>query len=188
MIDLRKIAIIFVVGILFSIFVWALAEAIHPSPRYEDFCTGNERFAVPLSKVDREGVDCPDFTGPTIAEQDTCEEQHGNINYRYDESSCAVSWNCQTCNYQYQEAQKQFNLSFFIISSILGLIAIGIGLYLPGDKISHWVASGFMLGGIISLFIGTARYFGDLGRYTRPVIILLELIIVIYIFYKKMKK
>lgn len=185
MLDLRKILVIFIVATLFAIFVWAFAEAVYPSPKYEDFCR-QEYFpkAVPLR--DGASADCPKISGPSTAEQEGCAGRHGMVQYQYD-AECPISWACETCQYEYDQAQKQFNYYFFIVSSILGLIAIALGLYLPATSVNQWIATGFMLGGLISLFIGTARYFGELGRFTKPVIILIELLIVIYIFYKKIR-
>ena len=44
-----------------------------------------------------------------------------------------------------------------------------------------------MLGGLVTLFFGTFRYYEYLGRYVKPIVILVELIIVIYLSYKKLK-
>ncbi len=188
MIDLRKILIIFIIAVLFSVFVHALIEAVHPSPEYEDFCEENFRFAKPISQVEKK--DCAEFTGPTENEETNCRENNGGIQYTYDEYGCPEKWKCETCQYDYNEARTYHNFIVFIISSIFGLIAIILGLYIPISKnpVNHWVSTGFMLGGLITLFIGTIRYFADMGRYIRPAVILIELIIVIYIAYKKIKK
>ena len=70
----------------------------------------------------------------------------------------------------------------------MGLIALIAGLYLPKKKnpINEWVGSGFLLGGILTILVGTVRYFGDMGRYARPIIILVELVLVIYLAYRKL--
>lgn len=187
MIDLRKILIIFIIAVLFSVFVFALIEAIHPSSEYSDFCK-NERFPKPISQV--RDPECKEFIGPTEVQQEECGSTKGNIDYTYDENACPTKWSCNTCQFEYDEARKYHNFIVFIISSIFGLLAIAIGLYLPITKnpVNHWVSTGFMLGGLITLFIGTIRYFADMGRYIRPAVILIELIIVIYISYKKIKK
>src|SRR3989344_5118076 len=185
MLDLRKILVIFIVATLFAIFVWAFAEAVYPAPKYEDFCR-QEYYPRAMAVKEPGSADCPKIEGPSSAEQDACADRHGFIQYQYD-TECPISWACETCQYEYDAARKQFNYYFFIISSILGLIAIALGLYLPASNVNQWISTGFMLGGLVSLFIGTARYFGELGRFTKPAIILIELLIVIYIFYKKIK-
>jgi len=187
MIDLRKILIIFIIAVLFSVFVQALIIAVHPSPKYEEFCESEDRFAKPIT-IER--ANCTNIVSPTETEQENCKEIHGNIQYIYNEYGCPKKWKCETCQYEYDEARRYHNFIIFIISSIFGLIAIAIGLYLPITKnpVNHWISTGFMLGGLITLFIGTIVYYNDMGRYIRPVIMLVELVIVIYISYKKIKK
>ncbi|MFH1408523.1 MAG: hypothetical protein ABIH34_01320, partial [Nanoarchaeota archaeon] len=69
-------------------------------------------------------------------------------------------------------------------------VVIIIGLYLPAEKnvLNEWIGSGFLLGGLITLFIGTALYFSDFLRWLRPIVILFELGLVIFISYRKLKK
>ena len=76
-----------------------------------------------------------------------------------------------------------------MVTALLGLVAIILGLYLPKDinSLNEWIGTGFMFGGLISVFIGTARYFQDMHKIVRPIIILIELILVILITYKKLK-
>ncbi|MCH7561185.1 MAG: hypothetical protein IIC67_07455, partial [Thaumarchaeota archaeon] len=140
--------------------------------------------------LDKLNNDCEDITGPSEQEQTDCSKSKGYVEYRYNEFNCPTSWTCQTCGVSYNEAQKEHNYLVFIVSSILGLIAIALALYLPLKKnhLNQWISTGFMLGGLITLFIGTIRFFSELGRFVRPVVILAELIIVIYIAYKKIKK
>ncbi|MFH1053952.1 MAG: hypothetical protein V1740_06055 [Candidatus Woesearchaeota archaeon] len=178
----RKILIIFVIGILYSIFVQSLIEAIYPSPDYDDYCMGIIEPRVLPEKVQRpENCSFLDTTD--------CIRSGGDPDYTYDTEGCAVSFDCNYCRQELDKDMEKYNLIVFIISSIFGLIAIAIGLYLPqSNSLNEWVATGFMLGGLLSLFIGTARYYSDMARMIRPVIIFIELVIVIYIAYKKIKK
>ena len=151
--DIRKIIIILVIGALFAFFVAALAEAIHKSPDYNDYCG---EFEKPY-ELDQEDFD-------------------------------NVAW--KECNERYDSAMATHNLYVFYISIIFGLIAIIVGLMLPGhkDDLNQWVGSGFMLGGFFTLFYGTVRAYGDLDRFLRPIVLLIELLIVIYVSYKKIGK
>ncbi|MBU1198888.1 MAG: hypothetical protein KKF46_02990 [Nanoarchaeota archaeon] len=38
MADVRKILVVFLIGILFAVFVYSLTEAIYQSPQYDDYC------------------------------------------------------------------------------------------------------------------------------------------------------
>lgn len=94
------------------------------------------------------------------------------------------------CQENYDAANEKYNMVVFYVSVLLGLMAIILGLYLPGhkDDLNLWIGSGFMLGGFFTLFVGTARAYSDLHRIIRPIVLLLELLIVIYVSYKKMGK
>ena len=188
MIDLRKIAIIFVIAILYAIFVTTFIDAVYERPKYQDFC--EEQSIRPVRIGISEGVTCPTIQEPTEEESKACREQKGIIEYKYGANGCATSFKCETCKKFYDEAREKHSFVSFILSSILALLAVAVGLYLPTRKnpLHEWVGTGFILGGLIALFIGTARYFGDLNRVVRPIIILVELLIVIYISYKQLKK
>ena len=182
--DIRKIVIIFVVAILFAVLVFSVIEAIYPSPTYEDFCT-KDRYSV-AQPVVKQPIDCNNL--PVLAkDQNSCSQNKGFIRFNYDSNGCAVSYECDTCQFEYDNARERYNQYVFYISAILSLLAIFVGLYLPAEQntLNEWIGTGFMLGGAFSLIVGTVRTFTDLGRYIRPIIILLELILVIYIAYKK---
>jgi len=187
--DLRKIGIIFIIAALYSIFVFTTIEAVYPRPDYSDFCT--ERFYPEkprLAPRERE-ISCPDYDAPTQEQVDQCAEQKGFPDYQYDGNGCAIEYKgCNFCQKNLDDAKEQHDFISFIISTIFALIAIIIGLYLPigKQKLNEWIGTGFMLGGIITLFLGTALFFGELHRFVKPIIILLELILIIYIAYRKL--
>lgn len=171
MVDVRKILIIFVVGILYAIFVNSFIDAVYEAPEYDEFCDVR---AVPIMNKDCEPIPVP--------------KCYGQLEYEYDSNNCPISVLCNECNADYREARESYNLVVFIISSIFGLLAIVAALYLPLKKnVIQWIATGFMLGGLVSIFIGTARYYADMARLLRPFIILIELLIIIYVSYKKIK-
>ncbi|MEK6826716.1 MAG: hypothetical protein AABX90_03735, partial [Nanoarchaeota archaeon] len=70
----------------------------------------------------------------------------------------------------------------FIVSMILGVIAIIISLLIAIDSISI----GFMAGGILVVIVALIRYWSELGDKLRFVILTLVLIILIWIGYKKL--
>ncbi len=188
MIDLRRVAIIFVIAILYAIFVNALIGAFYTAPRYEDYCKSRFYPEKPYpATVERK--DCPKYKEPTQEELDTCAEQKGYPDYRYDAYGCPVEYKgCNFCQRDFDNANQKYNFMYFIFSSILAVVGIGIGLLLPPNKsLNEWIATGFMLGGLVTLFFGTFRYYEYLGRYVKPVVILAELLIVIFLSYKKLQ-
>ena len=56
MADVRKILVIFLIGILYAVFVQSLIEAVYQQPRYEDFCN-QQAYPVPMTPVAKE-VNC----------------------------------------------------------------------------------------------------------------------------------
>ncbi len=188
MADVRRILVIFVIATLFSIFVFTSIDAFYPSPDYSDYCE-EDKFDQPKPYKPRpDNYTCPDVEFNEQAMKE-CRDRGGEIRYEQNEYSCNINWTCSMCQKNYNEAREQHNLWRFIISAILGLIAITIGLVLPEEKtMNEWVGSGLMLGGLITIFVGTAMSFGDLHRWIRPIIILFELLLVIFLAYKKMSK
>ena len=187
MVDLRRILIIFVIAVLFSVFVVTTIEAIYPAPKYEDFCHSNfGPRAAPA--IPTKTNTCP-ATEPSQAFFQQCSDQKGYVDYKiYDSNGCAKEPFCNTCNNDLTKANEKYNFIYFLIAALAGLLAIGLGVYLPSAKnpLHEWIGTGFMLGGLFILFFGTVRTFGDLQRYLRPVIILLELLIIIWLSYKKL--
>jgi hypothetical protein len=94
------------------------------------------------------------------------------------------------CREDYGSAMDKHNLVVFYVSVIFGMIAIIVGLMLPlhKDDLNQWIGSGFMLGGFFTLFVGTIRAYGALDKILRPIILLIELLIVIYVSYRKIGK
>ena len=126
MVDIRKIIIIFVIAILFSVLVFAVIEAVYPQPKYEDYC--KQDFypkAVPIV------VKEPNCTVVNVPQdyQKNCTDSHGIIEFiNYDSVGCAKDYRCNTCDYIFQQTNEKHSRYVFYISAILALIAIFIGL------------------------------------------------------------
>ena len=182
MVDIRKVIIIFVVAVLFAVLVFAVIDAVYPPPKYEDYCR-QESFPKVTPATPK---DCTTVNVPT-EEQMKCDQQHGYIEYNYDSNGCATGYFCQTCQYEMQQAQEQYDKYVFYISAVLSLIAVFLGLFLPAkaNSLNEWIGTGFMLGGTFALFFGTVRSFTSLERFVRPIVIFLELALVIFMSYKK---
>ena len=184
MVDVRKIIIIFVIAILFSVLVFAVIEAFYPQPKWEDYCK-SPAYAAETPFIKQQA--CPEIS-ITQAERDECTAKKGVIEYtNYDSNNCPQSYECNTCQNEFMLVMEKHSRYVFYISAFLALIAIFIGLYLPAKKnsLNEWVGTGFMLGGTFALFFGTLTSFMFLDRYTRPIVIFLELSLVVFIAYRK---
>lgn len=195
--DIRKIVVIIIVAVLFAIFTNSLADAMFNQPKYEDIC-GNDyygKYPVPISTPEynnniNANCNCTNvckYIEPTQEEKNSC-TGGGNLVPVSDTNGCTTSYRCDMCNVYFQDAQAKYNFKVFLVMSILGLIAIFLGIYLPAktNPLHEMVGTGFMFGGLISIFVGTARYFADLARVLKPIVIFIELILVIWIAYKKL--
>ncbi len=189
MIDLRRIVIIFIIGVLYVVLSLAIIDALYPSPKYEDFCKQRFYPEKPYPAPDHK-IECPAYNEPTPQQLENCSESRGTPDYVYDAKNCPVQYKgCNYCQRDFDAAQEKHSFYVFILSAILALIAVMVGLLLPtaANSLNEWIATGFLLGGLITLFYGTVVYYQHLGRYVKPLVILAELLIVIYLSYKKLQ-
>jgi len=180
MIDLRKIGIIFVVGILFAVFTFSVANAIMERP-------DSQCWREPEPAFDYEA--CGERNWDNNLE-DQCKDDGGRITWNADERGCYVIPECDMCWPEHNEELERYEFIMFIISSLIGVIGVVIGLFLSPEKneLNGWVGTGLILGGIISVLGGTMAYWGGLHRIARPFVILVELLLVILVFYWQMGK
>ncbi|MBU1975501.1 MAG: hypothetical protein KKG59_03805 [Nanoarchaeota archaeon] len=188
MADFRRIMAVLIITVLFTVFVFSLNEAVNPNPDWDDFCDTNERPVKPYVYNAERNFSCPDISETLQEDKDACKEIHGDIQWETDFDGCPIAWKCEICQYEYEQAQSQFKFWTFLIAAVLGLVAVAIGIWLPASKnpLNEWVGTGFLFGGLMTLFIGTGLYFSDFLSWLRPIVILLELILVIFIAYKKL--
>jgi len=180
--NVKKIGVIIVIAILFAFFAFSIVEVIMPQPDYRDYC----RDIVPKRFV--EAQNCAELDIPE-SEEDACFDLRGFFEYEYDAGGCPVSYECNTCQVELDEASKDFRFLGFLVTTILGVLAIIAGLYVrPKDEVIEWVFSGILIGGIISIFIGTTMYFSDMGRFLRPIVLLVEMALIILITWKTTHK
>ncbi|NQV08558.1 hypothetical protein HQ529_01750 [Candidatus Woesearchaeota archaeon] len=174
---LKKLGIVLTIAILFTIFIFSLTSAIYPKPEYDDFCEFSAKIAQPL---DREKC------GEILPEEINC---RGPVEYTYGEDGCPIEASCNSCYEGYETAQEKYNLVLFLVSSIVGVMAILFGLFYD-KKGAFWglAKAGFLIGGLISLFVGTGIYYDDMARYLKPLVIFLELFIVLLVTYRVIKK
>jgi len=195
--ELRKWAVAITIAVLLAIFVNASIDAIYHPPEYQDYCKNQNygQYSSPIGPVMPEKPvmavsdvkDCPAFSDVTEAEKNQCTDARGMVAYKRDAKGCATEYYCEMCDANFQAAQKQHENIAFIISAILGMLAIVIGLMLPLEvSINDWIASGLIIGGLITIFVGTGRAYQSIEMIYRPLIILGELILVIYLAYKRL--
>lgn len=179
-INLKQTGLIIGIAILFAFFVYFIIEAIYPSPKYEDFCKNiNYREPTPV-KVGIQ-VNCTDpWQSKGVQE---CSSNKGSPEFRQDVNGCDIFDKCNYCSRDFDEYNNDYQRNVFIITAIIGIIAIIFGMYFGVE----FVAGGFLFGGIITLAYSTIRYFsrGNVDNWLRVIVLFIEILILIWIGYKK---
>jgi hypothetical protein len=99
----------------------------------------------------------------------------------------AINEDMQVCYDALEEQREKEQLLVFIISAVVGIIAILVGLSMQTtSSFNFMMANGLVLGGLFTIFVGTMRGWGGLGEFIRPVVMLAELVIVSYVAYKRL--
>lgn len=179
--DAKKLAIVLGIAALLPLFLALLMEAVYPAPEYNKYCNDTNYYTKPIPA----GVpktNCTEFYNTPQAIE--CSNQGGNPLTKYDDNGCPVFDRCDLCSKQYNDAMQAYNdgsFKIFLILAILGLITVIIGIYLPVD----YIGAGLMFGGMITMFYATIRYFSNLSKIMRALVIFIELLIIMWIAYKK---
>ncbi len=177
--ELKKVALTIGIAILFTLFVVFFIDAVYESPEYDQYCSGMY-YPQPV-KVGSEN--CPAVYNEQLFNQ--CVRDKGEVRYKYDERGCEKDPYCDYCSRDFNQVLSKYNKNILFISAIVGIIAILAGLYLP--RTIDAIASGFLFGGILVVAQGTIRVFGDLGKTSRVVILGIELLVLVWIGYKKVR-
>jgi len=181
----KEVAMTIALAILGALFVGLLVDALYESPKYEDFC-GRGRYAEPTPKYVAPGYVC-NYTSPPAERQqiDTCYQDEGNPEFNYDEKGCQTSYKeCNYCNKYFNEANNIYNRNVFYIIAPIGVIAIIFGLFMAYEV----VGTGLMFSGILLVAYATTRYFSEMSKLMRVLVIFIELVLLILISIKKLKK
>lgn len=181
--EIRKFGIILAVAILFSIFVFALADAVIPEKDYPDYCQQANQNERSYYNPYPNSLNCSELPEPTQEQRDACP---GYLTPKYAEGRCATEYTCDCADLADEYRNDEQNIRFWI-AVILGAIAIAGGMLLPAkNDMNEWVGGGFILGGVITLFIATAMQWSEIHKIARPIVIALELILVLWIGYRRM--
>lgn len=179
---IQKFALAISIVIVLNLFFNYGIFTVYPSPDYDDFCTEETR------KYYEDEKSCKAVGGEWVAYSDgrygpprpvrvaeTGEVIEGAKEY------CDAS---ATCRKQYDEARSLYNRNAFIVLVVLGTASLVLGFFLVSVSA---VSTGFLFGGLLSLFIGTTRYWSDMNEFLRLIVLALVLACLIWLGYKKLK-
>ncbi|MBI4120500.1 MAG: hypothetical protein HY454_03470 [Parcubacteria group bacterium] len=87
------------------------------------------------------------------------------------------------CRENHEAARNVYNRNVFVVLVVAGLAALALGfLVFNVPAVSH----GFLGGGLVSLIIGTIRYWSDMDDYLRFVILGIALVVLVWLGYRKL--
>ena len=184
------IAVIFVFFVAFGI------KAFYKEPKYEDFC----KPGVPIDFVSGKGgyygsgyvepyparIKDPEQSvcAKTNLDYDkfrkACAEKNTDVIYQYDDKGCQVAKECTSCNVDYNKGRNIYFRNVFIISGIVGIIAIIIGAVLQLTSVS----AGLFGGGVLTIIYGAITYWSELADWARFIILGIALVVLIFLGYK----
>lgn len=178
---LKEVALAIGIAVLGSLFIGFFIDAVYGGPEYNDYCKSTYNYYAPEKPVPS-GFTCPQASRELNTQ---CNEDGGYVDFKaHDANGCPSEPFCNYCQRDYNTAQEKYNFNLLWITAPLGLILIILGLYLAAPTIS----AGLLFAGIITLAQVTIRIFGNLGKFSRVLILGIELAILIWIGYKKVEK
>src|SRR3989344_1645587 len=172
--NVKNLALGIGIIVVFALVLWQGIEAFYPSPPYDDFCNIGSPQIAPL----KPDTICDSSANLQRSEQE-CYSQRGSPIYEYDENGCQISVKeCDFCNKEWEEARDAHSKPVFIISLIIGIIAIIVGYAILSIEP---VGSALIGSGIWSIFWGAVVNWRNFSSIWRFLLLLLALILIIYI-------
>lgn len=171
----KVVSAVFGIGIAVVVYVCMLLgiQAFYPHPEYNDFCEENSRIAVPYMGFES----CADDI--TVGE---CRKQTKESSMEKDNmNQCQDDWNAATKNY---------SRNFFIIASILGVIALIVSYFLlniSSVAITN-ISAGVACSGIVMILWGFVRGWESTDEKLKFIIGLIIAVIVIALTVKLNKR
>ena len=167
MFSIKNILIGIAIIILTAFVVIYGIQTFYPKPEFETYC--NVTYGV---------VEIQNAT--------QCEALNGKWNPEYGAQKpvpYAVAGYCDLeyyCRQNFDETNKIYTRNLFVIATIIGLVLLGIGVFLFELES---VGAGIMGGGIVTLIYGSTQYWQYSGNAFRFTISLVGLVLVILLGY-----
>jgi hypothetical protein len=174
----REIALAIAIVVVLNLFVNYGVYTFYKPANFEKTCPMELTQKNYANKEECEAVGGEWFEGSTAVYQ----EKYYPV--PIGDRSAITSW-CDPmakCQKDYQNKMNYYNRNVFIILEIVGLVSFLLGLFAINAKS---VANGFLGGGIISMIIGSIRYWSGMDDYLRFGILGLVLAILVWVGYKK---
>ncbi|MFH1509458.1 MAG: hypothetical protein ABIE68_04805 [bacterium] len=168
----KKIILVLGLIVILNLFIGYGVSTFYDSPNFEDYCPR-------------------ELSAKNLTNEESCEEEGGlwsNFDSAREKEDIGADGYCDetyTCSVDYDTERDLYNRNAFVIHVIAGMIAILIGFFMIK---TGPVSIGFSFGGLLSLVIGTMRYWSAMDDYLRFTILGLTLALLIWIGIKKFKE
>ena len=165
--------------VVFALALWQGIEAFYPSPQYDDFCSGVDRFSAPYpAKADGNYATNCTFSRELQEQQTQCYADGGQPIFEYDDNGCTIAIKeCDFCQKYFDEAQDKHAKYVFFISLIVAVITIIVGYSILSIEP---VGSALIGSGIWAIFYGSVINWRNFSNIWRFLLLLLALILLIW--------
>ena len=163
--NIKAFILSIVIAIVLSSFVIYLVLSFHPNPKWEDYCS-DVRYPKALSDGKIENIT-----------QEICEQNEGA---KWMNGYCDYEYECRQ---NYDNATEKHRFIIFLVAVPVGLVAVGLGIFLSLPSVS----SGLMLGGVFLTIYGTSNYWDNFSNWIKVLILGVVLIVLIWLGYKKLE-
>ena len=179
---LKRGAVVIALAVLTVLFIALFVDAVFEQPRYEDYCGKGEYMDSPRAVKPYMEDDRLNCTDPRPEAVDKCYQSGGYPEWTWDDNGCQEFKECNMCQKGMEEDRKYASRNAFYLGAVLSLIALVAGLMWPIE----FIGTGFMFGGITGLFYSTVRYFSEMDKWVRVVVMFAEICIVLFVTYMKL--
>ncbi len=180
--SILKWGLILGIVIVTNLFFAYAINLLYPDPEYKDFCEEKQVRVIPETKDSCLEVG-GQWTDDAFIQKGVPRigEVYVPIIETEREGYCDPDY---TCRQAYKDANDLYERNVFVMLAILGTILI-IGSFFVATY--EAVSLGLSLAGVLSLIIGTVRYWSAMDDYLRVIILGLALAALIYTGIKKFK-
>jgi hypothetical protein len=168
----------FIIGIVIvlNLFFNYAASLIFSEPQYDQFCKQEQivKQVYDQNTCLNEGGQWTGYAVPAIEKMPNGE-------------TLSVKGYCNpyfTCHQDYDTARKNYDRSIFITLVVLGVLCIGLSLFLKGNNV---LGTALSFGGVLSLIIASMRYWSYADNILKVIILGVALVLLIVIAMRKFK-
>ena len=192
LINFKKIILVLAIVIVLNLFINYGIDTFYKQSRWEDFCGAanyssetsdtKEKCEVERGKWNEYAVDSRGAVKPILPPESALAPVPPGG--EADMLGKGAGW-CDRefyCRENYEKVNSVYKRNVFIILVVAGAAVLTAGFFITQ---SEAVALGLSLGGLISIFIGTVRYWSEMNDYLRFIALGITLAVLIWLGIKK---